>query len=366
MQNMLIRYVSKYHALNRDDVVSWLLKRTLVLMATAGVVFSMLIVIMLNIPEVRSTLKLTSTLPTLVLAIGVFISLVSPVGQGPLQGLQRFGEYGFLSVGNLLLKLVLGVGMVFLGFGVAGAVGGVVIGLAFAGGISLVLVRKFLFAPGTKAESNDVWWFTLPSMTGVLCFTILTNVDVIFASILLPIDQANTYAAASMLAKIILYLPGAVSSVMFPKMAKAHAEQSETKHILRTAFGMTLILSGLVALAYLFIPDTIVSILIPGNLYRDLIPALLGPLGIAMVFLGLANLFMLYGLATDGHAYIIIMGLSVFVLGSAVGLVVISGTIFTPTILAYIMIATGLFIVTLSAVYLIIIEREFRLIGRKA
>jgi O-antigen/teichoic acid export membrane protein len=360
VQNMLIRYVSKYHALNRDDVISWLMRRTLVLTVVAGVIFSILLIVFLNIHEVRTTLKLTTTLPTLLLAIGVFIALVSPIGQGPLQGLQRFTSFGLLSVGNFILKLSLGVGLVFLGYGVSGAIGGAVIGLAFSAGLSFILVRKYLLKPGNAVESKEIWWFALPAMIGVLCFTILTNVDVIFASILLPKDQANIYAPASMLAKIILFLPGAVSSVMFPKMAKAHAEKSETAHILKTAFGMTLFLSGLVALAYVFFPDLIVSVLIPGNIYRDFIPELLPPLGIAMVFLGLANLFMLYGLATDGHAYIVIMGLSVLVLVALVGGVVAVGIIFTPMILSLIMVATGLFIVIMSAIYLVIIERDWR------
>jgi hypothetical protein len=79
-----------------------------------------------------------------------------------------------------------------------------------------------------------------------------------------------------------------------------------------------------------------------------------------MLFLGLANLFMLYGLATDGHAYITIMGLSVLVLVGQVSVAVVIGSVFTPLLLAQIMIVTGLFIVVLSAIYLIIIEKEWR------
>jgi len=143
-------------------------------------------------------------------------------------------------------------------------------------------------------------------------------------------------------------------------MAKVHAQKGDTRNILRTAFGMTLLLSGLAAMAYVLVPDLIVSILIPGSDYRAFVPALLPPLGIAMMLLGLANLFMLYGLATDGHAYISIMVMSVLVMASLVGAVIASGTIFTPMIVALIMIATGLFMVSLSALYLVIIEREWR------
>jgi O-antigen/teichoic acid export membrane protein len=177
---------------------------------------------------------------------------------------------------------------------------------------------------------------------------------------LLPKPQADLYASASPLAKIILFLPGAVSTVMFPKISKAHAENGATNRILKVAFAMTLLLSGMVVTVYLLFPDFVVNVLIPNNPNRYLIAPIMQWLGVAMLFLGLANLFMLYGLATDGHAYITIMGLSVLVLVAQVSVAVVIGSVFTPLLLAQIMIVTGLFIVVLSAIYLMIIEKEWR------
>jgi hypothetical protein len=61
--------------------------------------------------------------------------------------------------------------MVLLGFGVAGAIGGTTIGLAFASGLSLLMVRRYLMRRGTPAESREIWHFTVPATVGVLCFT---------------------------------------------------------------------------------------------------------------------------------------------------------------------------------------------------
>jgi O-antigen/teichoic acid export membrane protein len=360
VQNVIIRYVSKYHTLGEDTVVSWLLKRVLLFTAVAGVVIAILVVVVLSIPEVASTLKISSNLLVLLLAIGVVISLVSPVGQGTMQALQRFTAFGTMTVGNFTLKLTMGVGMVLLGLGVAGALGGVVIGIAFATGVSFFLVRRYFFLGSKAVEGKEIWLFTIPATVAMLGFTILTQVDVIIATSLLPLEEASYYAAASSLAKIILFLPGAVSTVMFPKISKAHAEKGETHRILRTSFMMTLALSGMVVAVYLFFPDLVLSLLLPANPYRDLIAPILQGLGVAMLLLGLANLFMLYGLATDGKAYITIIGLSVLVLGALVGLTIASGTPFTSKILVLIMNATGLFIVVLSGIYLIIVEREWR------
>ncbi len=365
VQNVLIRYVAKFNALGRDDVISWLIRRLLVFSFVAGVVLAIFLFIFLSIPQVHTILNLTETAPILILSVTVLVGLLGPVGMGPLQGLQQFTYFGLQSVGTYVLKLVLGIVLVLLGFGLAGALGGVLIGMAFGTGFSLFVVRKYLLTPGKAVESKEIWWFTLPVMVGVLCYTVLSNVDVILAQTLLPsgppTNAANNYAAASSLAKIVLFLPSAVSAVMFPKMSKAHAERGKTNRLLNTAFGMAFALSGLIIAVYLLFPYQVLSILSPGlSQYHTQIAPLLQGLSIAMMFLGLSNLFMLYGLATDGHAYIVIMGLSILVLGTLVGGVMLTGTIFTPGILTIIMIATGLFSVVLSGIYLIIVEREWR------
>lgn len=364
IQNVLIRYVAKFKALGRDDAISWLIRRLLVLSLVAGVVLSIFLFIFLNIPQVNTTLKLTETAPILILSATVLIGLIGPVGMGPLQGLQQFTFFGLQSVGTFVLKLIIGIVLVLMGFGLAGALGGVLIGMTFGTGFSIFVIRKYLLTPGKAVESKEIWWFTVPVLVGVLCYTVLSNVDVILAQTLLPSgpsNDANNYAAASSLAKIVLFLPSAVSAVMFPKVSKAHAERGKTNRLLNTAFFMAFALSGLIIAGYLLFPSLVLSILLPGmSQYHAQIAPILQGLSIAMMFLGLSNLFMLYGLATDGHAYIVIMGLSILVLGTLVGGVVLLGIVFTPEILTIIMIATGLFNVVLSGIYLIIVEREWR------
>ncbi len=364
VQNVIIRYVSKYHALGKDTVVAWLLKRILIFTSAAGVAIAIFLLIVLSIPSVSSTLKLTSNLPIVLLAIGVVISLVSPVGQGTMQALQRFTPFGAFNTVNFTLKLTLGVGMVLLGYGVAGALGGVIIGIAFGCGASIIFVRKYFFMRSTPIEAKEIWRFTVPATIAMLGYTIITQADVIIATSLLIKEQANYYAAASSLAKIILFLPGAVSTVMFPKLSKAQAVRSrageESSRILKTAFAMTLALSGMVVAVYFLLPDLVLNILLPVNPYKEQIAPILQWLGVAMMLLGLANLFMLYGLATDGHAYTIIITMSVIVMLSMVGIVIALGMVFTPMLVVLVMFITGIFIVALSGLYLFVVEREWR------
>ena len=360
ISNVLVRYTAKYNAQGRDGSIAWLMRRPLLLALGLGGLAAIGIVAILNAPEVRSSLNLTSSAAIALVGVGVLLSLVLPVGSGPLQGLQRFTAFGISYGGNYLIKLGLGVGLVVMGLGVAGAVGGVVVGIAFGVAFSMLAMRKHLIMKGERAESGEVWRFTIPTTIAALGFTVLTNVDIIIAALLMEKDPANVYTAATRLASIILYLPGAIASVMFPKIAKLYAQRKSTWRMLKTSILATVTLSGVVALAFIFFPDLVLNILVPNNPYLPLVARPMQVLAIAMTLLGLANVFMLYGLATDSHAYVVILLTAVFVLFALVGGVISTGTLFTPQLLAEVMAITGGFIIALSSLYLFVIERERR------
>ena len=366
ISTVLIRYTAKYNAQGHNGRIAWLMRRTLLLALALGAVAGLAIVAALSIPEVRNSLNLTSTAGIALVGIGVLLSLLLPVGSGPLQGLQRFTAYGISYGGNYLIKLALGVGLVVLGLGVAGAVGGAVAGVAFGVAFSMLAMRKHLTLKGERAESGEIWRFTIPTTMAALGYTVLTNIDVILAALLMEKDPANVYAAATRLASIILYLPGAIAAVMYPKIAKLHAQRHSTWKVLRTSILATALLSGTVALAFILFPELVLNILVPNNPYLPQMAPPLQVLAVAMALLGLANVFMLYGLATDGHAYVFILLLAVAVLIALVGGIASTGMLFTPQLLAEAMALTGGFIIALSSLYLFAIDREQRFLSRQA
>lgn len=357
VQNVLIRYVSKYKAQNKDGAITWLLRRTLLITIAVGVVAAIILTMALTTPEVQSALKLTSTLAIILTAVQVFLFIVVPVGTGSVQGLQMFLPYGVQSVVNVLLKLGMGIILVLLGFGVGGAMGGIVIGSTFSVVFALFMVRRYLRGGGEKTEGGEIWRFTFPVTIGVLCFTVLTQTDVLLANLVFDWNEANYYAAASTLAKMSLFLPGAVAIVMFPKITTAHAQQSSTLPLMKKAMWLAVLLSGLVAIAFVVAPNFLLNILLPNNHYRPLIAPILQYLLFAMALFGLSNLFMLYGLATDAHAYIAILGLSLVVFFGAAVTILALGVSLTPILLSQVLLGTGLFITILSGAYLIIAER---------
>ena len=360
VQNVVVKFVSKYKAEQKDDAISWMMRRTFLLVAGLGAAIGMITSFILFTDTVQTALKITSTTTIGLVGIAIFFSLLQPVGTGALQGFQEFGKYGTQSVSNYVLKLVIGMLAISAGYGVAGAFGGVIVGSAFAAILSLFFIRRYLLYKGTAVNTNPVWKSTLPSMMGVLFYTVLTNVDIIFGAMLFDKDFANYYTSASTLAKVALFLPTAVIGAMYPKIARAYEEKRDVSKIMKKSLIIMMILSISVCAIYVLAPEFILNTLVPGDYPVEETAPLMRTLAIAMLFIGLGNFFMYYGLAVNAHTHIVTMGISVMALILSIFIFDNIGITMTPYILSLIMIFVGALNVILSATALQISRMEFK------
>ena len=94
---------------------------------------ALIIVLVSNV--IAGFLKIPSRLPVILLGFSVIPIVLFPVVAGALQGLQRFGRFGWGQISAAGLRLILGVGFILIGWGVSGALlGSVLAGL----GLSLI------------------------------------------------------------------------------------------------------------------------------------------------------------------------------------------------------------------------------------
>jgi O-antigen/teichoic acid export membrane protein len=303
VSTMLIRYVSKLKAEEKEPEMAWLVRITILYVTILAVVTA--IAVFLAIPFLDSYLKLSSDTSLYILIAGLFISILYPIGIGTAQGLQRFGIVSISNVVGPLGKLLFSLIFVLMGYSVAGAFGGVVIGSVLALIISFYSIRDIFRGKRQKFDTCELRRYLVPVTIAVLCFTILTNIDTFLARHYLSEFDSSIYSAASMISKVILFLPGAIGAVMFPRISEAHAKGNDTYPIMRKSIIWTLVISGLVAVVFLAIPDSVIGILYTSD-YQGAGPSL-SILGVAMVLFGLATLFMNFGLATDSNAFITIL-----------------------------------------------------------
>ena len=298
----MIRYTSKFKAEGRDGEIAWLMKRWL--MISIGLGLALELAIFLLGPFISQFISLSSMTPLYLLMLGILIAMVSPIGYGAAQGLQRFSHIAAYGITGSATKLVLGMTLVIGGYGIGGAVFGVLLGLLFAMLVALYSVRDFLRHPSKpveKSEVGEIVRFFFVVVFTVVCYTVMINVDIFLARQYLDPVDAGLYSTASVLGKVIWYLPSAINLVLFPKIAQAHAKKSNTVKIMRQSLLWALALTGGVALLYLPFPSFILESLY-GNAYSGAATAL-SILGVAMAFFGLTNLFMNYGLAINSKMF---------------------------------------------------------------
>ena len=209
------------------------------------------------------------------------------------------------SVINFSSKLLFGVLLVSIGFGVNGALGAIIIASAIALIISFIPLKSFLssnYKANPGFDFSELYRYSLPTMLAMFCLAVPANVDVILAKHFFTAHNAGLYTAASVLGKIVLFLPGAISTVMFPKVSKINANGGDTRKLLNKSLFYTAILSGLLAIGYWFFPSIVIGIPF-GHIYLEAIP-LIKFYGIGMLFFSLTIVLMRYSLAVHDLKYV--------------------------------------------------------------
>ncbi|MGH2471360.1 MAG: oligosaccharide flippase family protein [Candidatus Limnocylindria bacterium] len=231
-----------------------------------------------------------------VLGVSLFFAGTLTFALGLLQGLARFGWMGSVLIVQAGARLLLGVALVVLGFGVNGAFAAAAAAIA----VSLLLAAVPL-APLLRAARRattivelggaETRFFAFAAVV-LLAYAALTNIDAVLTPAILSPVEAGSYAGAVTLGKIVLFAPIAVGFLLLERTARAHARGEPTERPLFLALGLVLATSGLAALAYIIAPAFFVGLIV-GNQYPGTV-AVAPVYGIAALSNALLNLWISY------------------------------------------------------------------------
>jgi O-antigen/teichoic acid export membrane protein len=241
---------------------------------------------------------------------------------GTFQGLQWFTPLGSYKVLLAAVKLALGVGLVVLGYGVYGAFGALVLSsVVVFGATTLHLRRRLEGAESPTVEAFDyerAYRYTVPAVLTGFCLTVPTTVDVILAKHFFPARVAGLYVAASVLGKILVFLPMGISTALFPKVSTGETDEidetderidgdvptpeSAATGLLTRALVYTAGIAGVGAAVYWLAP-TFVLTTFYGAAYADAAP-LLRWYGAAILAFALASVVLNFELARDRNRFV--------------------------------------------------------------
>jgi len=318
IQSATARIAAQYRARDEEAALHLFVRRwTGRILIVAGVPS---LAIVITAPAIGGILSLP-VLSVVLLGAALFLAAPLTFTGGLLQGLGRFGWFGWYFIVQAVARLAIGVGLVVLGFGVTGAFVGALSALIAGLALSLIpLAALFRAARGATHEAEvgqaETRFFLLASVI-MLAYAALTNIDAVASRALLPAADAGAYAGAITMAKIVLFAPIAVGFILLERTARAHAKGEDTDRALFLSLGFVLATSGLVTAAYLAAPGFFTRIVV-GDRY-PLTPALIGPYAVAALLNALLALWIAHFIGRGEMRFGLFLALAVV---AEVGLIV--------------------------------------------
>ena len=240
------------------------------------------------------------------LAPYVTLSLLASVALGVLQGELRFRPIAGLLVASVALRLVVGVGLVAAGAGLFGAL----LGSALA---PLAIVLPGFRLLGISRTSWRATRRTLRYVRGGLAataaalttFWLLAEVDIALARHFLDDDESGFYSSAGLLARVLLFLPGAVVIVAFPRFVAARERGEGHTRWLGLSLAAATALVALPLPLIVALREPLVALAFGDEF--DAAAKLVPVLALAMALLGVVGVLVYFHIAMGTRVHVIVL-----------------------------------------------------------
>ncbi len=342
IQTVVTRSISQYVARKQYRLAGVLI--TQVTKRFIAIAFLVVIVICMCSSLIASFLNIDSPITVMLFSIAVLFSIIMPVNYGALQGLKEFNHLGLNNILNAFLRLGFGILLVYMNLGVNGAV--LSYGLAYCVALAVTYIPlKMLFHNASgDLPTDEIYDYSLPVLVTIICLTIMSNIDMLVVKHFFGATEAGVYAAASTLGKVILFAPGGIAAALFPRVTDLHARGKSYHGVLKRGLLYTCGISSLGVIIYFFFPQIV--ILFFGKSYQAGIP-FIGYMGLAMAFLGLANVVVYFALSIKNLNFL--KYLVAFTL-IEVGMLLVFHQSLSMIVMTLALVMSGLFATTLFSV----------------
>lgn len=317
---LFVRQVATASAKGVCGQLPWLYYRSLAVLALAGLTAAALVWAWL--PNLQHSLRAPDSTSMWIFWAAMVLTAAMTLNTAFLQGFKQFGWLGSVTTANVVFKVSAAPVLVTVcGWGLNGALAAVAISalLTFIAG-AWVLRATLRDAAVTASDHSAAMAFGLRSIVPVavasIALSVMTQLDMLLVNHYFDPSAASQYAAASILGKVVLYLPGGVVSVLLPVVAHTHAQDRSAARDLFDAILMTLLLCGGAAVVYGVFGPWIVRLLY-GPRYADA-GGLLAAYGFAMLpitaVIVIENFLMATGKTLFAWLFLILCPLEVLVI----------------------------------------------------
>lgn len=262
-----------------------------------GVVFFLIFIIFSD--QIGEFFNIGKDKSLLVLAgFTVLLSFGGVVNGALLQARLSFRFISFNGFLSSLVKLGLGVWLVFFGYQVVGAMWAFMVSYLVGFIISFIPLRFLFNFKIQKIQINpkEIYLYGLPSAVALFSLTSLVSMDLILVKHFFSPNEAGLYAGLSLVGRVIFFFSAPIGSVMFPIIVRKYAKQESYYRSFGLALMLVLLSSVSITVFYFLFPEFVIRLFLKNEIYLTAVPYL-GFFGVFMTLYSICSVFMYYFLS---------------------------------------------------------------------
>lgn len=295
-------------------------ERTALIVALQKALFWLMVVISVGVaaasPLLQTFFHFSSAVPFLFIIPSLLVDAISIFWTSYLQAKRDFLSLSLYSVGTAAGKLVFSAVLVAIGFGVAGGIGGIALGLIgglVCAGLStkhaLPNLIQTVHAP-SRHEMRLIRahiGYIVEVIVALIGMSVLLSLDTMLVKHWYGADFAGRYAGISTVARIIFFASSPIVTVMLPSIALKDRKQSQAAFLRTIGLSSAICATGLAI--FTLLPHPVVTVFLGGQFATQ--ASWLPFLGIIATLVTLTNIIINYLLALRSHAALAVSLLSV-------------------------------------------------------
>ncbi|GDX61817.1 capsular polysaccharide biosynthesis protein [Candidatus Levyibacteriota bacterium] len=206
----------------------------------------------------------------------IFIGYISSINNFLIQAKLDFSFSILIGISASLIKLILGIIFVFLGYSVYGAFGALLFSSVVGYLISFlplgeVLSKKVL---AISIETKKIIFYGLPASITLIGLTSFIMSDIIIVKHFMQPKEAGIYAGISLVSRVIFFLTAPIGTVMFPLIVQKLENKEDYNNILKLALILIIIPSILIIIFYKIFPEFSILFFLKKRDYLDAVSLL--------------------------------------------------------------------------------------------
>lgn len=238
------------------------------------------LIIMIFSYQIAAFLHINNIVLVYLVALTLFFTFLTSVGQGILMGLLEFVPNSLINIVSALAKLVLAVSLVYLGLNVFGAIFAIFLANMIGYVVVFIIMKRYLKKTQRDTQESipnlqhQLVQYGFPVFLSSLGITAFISLDIILVKHFFSEDLVGQYAKLSLMGRSIFYLVVPIASVAFPLFA----QKKERKERLFGTLLLSMFLVGvplfIISIIYFLFPTLIIYIFTPAQPALNLAPYL--------------------------------------------------------------------------------------------